>query len=142
MPIQKESLIMKSFIHIALALALISLATGCSNGLSGVSGTVTLDGEPLEKAYVKFFPPTGRPSVGKTDANGYYRLQYSTSQTGVEAGEHTVRIFTHEEASIDMQTGEPTPAVKEIVPKKYNRDTELTAQVESGSNDIDFDLES
>ena len=40
---------MKIVIHLALALAFISLATGCSNGLSGVSGTVTLDKKPLEK---------------------------------------------------------------------------------------------
>ncbi|MCC7335223.1 MAG: carboxypeptidase regulatory-like domain-containing protein [Pirellulaceae bacterium] len=133
---------MKSVIHLAWALAFICLATGCGNGLSGVSGTVTLDGEPLEKAFVEFSPPNGRPSMGKTDSNGYYRLEYSTSQTGVEAGEHKVRIFTHEDASIDMKTGEPTPAVKEIVPAKYHRKSELTAQVEPGSNDIDFDLES
>lgn len=132
---------MKSVIRLALALAFISLATGCGNGLSGVSGTVTLDGKPLDKAFVEFSPPNGRPSMGKTDSNGYYRLEYSTSQTGVEAGEHKVRIFTHEEASIDMKTGEPTPPVKEIVPAKYHRNSTLTAQVKSGSNKIDFDLE-
>lgn len=139
--IQKKPLLMRIAIHIALTLAFISLASGCSNGLSGVTGTVKLDGKPLEKAFVEFSPPDGRPSMGKTNANGYYRLEYSTSQTGVEEGEHTVRIFTHEDASVDMKTGEPTPAVKEIVPAKYNRKTELKKEVKSGSNTIDFDLE-
>ncbi|MEZ6152715.1 MAG: hypothetical protein R3C09_21665 [Pirellulaceae bacterium] len=53
-------------------------ATACR-----VSGTVTLDGEPLEKPSSNF-PPNGRPSMGKTDSNGYYRLEKASGQTGVE----------------------------------------------------------
>lgn len=132
---------MKNIFPIALALSLFSLATGCGKSLSGVSGMVTLDGKPLPGAYVEFSPPAGRPSMGRTDAAGHYQLEYSTSKSGVEPGEHTVRIGTFEEESVDMETGEPTAGVEEIVPAKYNRKTELTAQVKPGSNTIDFDLE-
>ncbi|MEZ6075819.1 MAG: hypothetical protein R3C56_09125 [Pirellulaceae bacterium] len=55
---------------------------------------------------------------------------------------HGVRIYTHEDASSRHEDRGATPAVKEIVPAKYHRNSTLTAQVESGSNDIDFDLES
>ncbi|MCC7335221.1 MAG: carboxypeptidase regulatory-like domain-containing protein [Pirellulaceae bacterium] len=130
---------MKSIFPIALTL--LSLASGCGKGLSVVSGTVTLDDKPLKGAYVEFSPISGRPSIGKTDGDGHYQLEYSTSKSGVEPGQHTVRIGTYEEASVDMKTGEPTDEVEEIVPVKYNRETTLTADVKPGKNEIDFDLE-
>lgn len=132
---------MKSVFPIALALTLLSLTTGCGKGLSGVSGTVTLDGKPLKDAFVEFSPASGRPSIGRTDEEGHYQLEYSTNKTGVEPGEHTVRIGTYQEESIDMKTGEPTAEVAEIVPEKYNRETTLTRQVEPGRNNIDFKLD-
>ena len=132
---------MKKVFSIALALSLFILAAGCDKGLSAVSGTVTLDDKPLKGAFVEFSPASGRPSLGKTDGDGHYQLEYSTGKTGVEAGEHTVRIGTYEEASVDMKTGEPTPEVEEIVPEKYNRETTLTAHVKSGENKIDFNLD-
>lgn len=132
---------MKSVFPIALALTLLSLVTGCGKSLSEVSGTVTLDDKPLEDAFVEFSPTSGRPSVGRTDEDGHYQLEYSTSKSGVEAGDHTVRIGTYQEASIDMKTGEPTAKVEEIVPEKYNRETTLTAHVKPGKNDIDFKLD-
>ena len=132
---------MKNVFSITLTLALLSLAVGCGKSLSGVSGTVTLDDKPLEDAFVEFSPTSGRPSVGRTDEDGHYQLEYSTRKSGVEAGDHVVRIGTYQEASIDMKTGEPTAKVEEVVPEKYNRQTTLTAHVKPGKNDIDFDLE-
>ncbi len=131
---------MKSLFPIALVLTL-SLAVGCDKGLSGVSGTVTLDGKPLKDAFVEFSPTSGRPSIGRTDEDGHYQLEYSTRKTGVEAGEHTVRIGTYQEESVDMKTGEPTALVEEIVPEKYNRETTLTEHVKPGKNNIDFKLD-
>ncbi len=131
---------MKNDFHFAVALTLLSLTVGCGKSLSGVSGTVTLDGKPLEGAFVEFSPVSGRPSLGKTDEDGRYQLEYSTSKSGVESGEHTVRIGTYEEASIDMETGEPTAEVEEIVPEKYNSQTTLTEHVKPGKNNINFQL--
>ena len=132
---------MKNFSPIALAISLFALTTGCGESLSAVSGTVTLDGKPLEDAFVEFSPSAGRPSLGKTDEDGHYKLEYSTTKSGVEPGEHTVRIGTFEEESIDMNTGQPTAGAEEIVPVKYNRETELTAKVKSGQNNINFNLD-
>lgn len=132
---------MKNFFSIALPLTLLSFAVGCGESLSVVSGTVTLDDKPLEGAFVEFSPLSGRPSLGRTDEDGHYQLEYSTGKSGVEAGDHTVRIGTYQEASIDMETGEPTAAVEEVVPERYNRETTLTEHVEPGKNEIDFELE-
>jgi hypothetical protein len=60
-----------------LALLLISLmVAGCGDPTTSVTGTVTLDGQPLEKAIVQFQPEreNDRPAVVLTDASGRYRV--------------------------------------------------------------------
>src|SRR5262245_49070668 len=51
-----------------------ALLAGCSGGdrpeLGYVSGTVTMDGEPLVGVIVTFKPEQGRPAVDVTDADG------------------------------------------------------------------------
>jgi hypothetical protein len=122
---------------------------GCS-GTSGpemgeVSGTVKLDGQPLANASVRFTPESGAPSIGITDEQGYYELQYSSSRNGAVAGQHVVRISTHRHAGED-DDGNKTPAVPEKVPTAYNlkaaENPEMKREVKSGSNTIDFDLKS
>ena len=116
------------------------LAAGCGGGGAGdqpelgqVSGVVTLDGQPLPNATVEFSPEQGRPSIGKTDEEGHYELQYTQDETGAKIGPHKVRIRTFDYA---------TPDAAERVPAKYNEQTELTADVTPGSNTIPFELES
>ncbi|WP_010585862.1 peptidase associated/transthyretin-like domain-containing protein [Schlesneria paludicola] len=75
----------------------VSLSTiGCGGDLkvAPVSGTVTLDGSPLERASVLFEPETGRPSFGVTDVQGRYTLNYSMNERGAEVGPCTVKIST------------------------------------------------
>ncbi|WP_238388836.1 carboxypeptidase-like regulatory domain-containing protein [Roseimaritima ulvae] len=107
-----------------------------------MSGTVTVDGSPIEGAVVTFQPTGGRPSVGTTDASGQYTLRYSASIDGALIGAHKV-VITTERATSGGEGSEPlVEGRKEILPAKYNEATELTAQVEAGSNTIDFDLQS
>ena len=118
---------------------------GCpsSNGNIGwVEGVVTLDGEPVQGASVRFYPASGeRGSSGKTDKNGYYQLRYTRSQQGAIIGEHKVTLST-EVIADNYGTETAAPAQAETIPKKYldRKKTDLTATVESGSNTIDFEL--
>src|SRR5262245_4568186 len=57
-----------------------------------VSGKVTLDGQPLAGAAVRFEGPPGRFSSGTTDTQGMFRLMYDSNQAGCMPGEKTVRI--------------------------------------------------
>jgi len=117
--------------------------SGCGGGggpeLGDVSGTVTLDGQPLANASVTFSPAQGRGSDATTDAQGRYRLRFTAQEYGVVLGDHTVRITT---AGVsDPETGESIePTV--TVPAKYNTETELTAKVEGGKETINFPLTS
>jgi hypothetical protein len=59
----------------------------------GVTGTVTLDGEPLEGAVVGFTPEGGgRPATGTTDAEGRFRLTTFDDGDGALPGRHLVTV--------------------------------------------------
>jgi hypothetical protein len=112
---------------------------GCSgrpkNVARKVTGTVTLGGQPLAGARIKFTPlEGGSPSMGATDESGNYSLVWAFSRgrkiEGAQIGEHVVDISTQDK-------GKP-----EKVPYKYRDKERFTATVKAGSNSIDFALES
>ncbi len=130
-----------SFAVAAAGLAAALAGCGSSYDVGKVSGTVTLDGEPLAGAVVTFSPTKGgAPSFGRTDASGKYTLQYTRDTAGAEIGEHSVSVSTH--TSGDPDADPPLPASPEKVPTKYNVDTQLTKTVEPGPNTIDVVLDS
>ena len=129
-----------------LAACLIVSVVGCGSGvdtppLGKVSGTVTLNGEPLDGATLEFLPPNGRPSIGLTDAEGHYTLLFRADTPGALVGKHNVRI-TSQRGRSGGEGGEPlVEARPEIVPQDYNDKSSLTVEVTQGSNTLDFDLE-
>lgn len=127
---------------VAMALGLGGCGRGKPAGISfaTVTGTVTLDGEPLPQAFIRFEPESGRPSFGRTDATGVYSLRYKGEDWGAIVGAHTVKITT-ENLSEDTETGEMR-FVNELLPVTYNARTTLTTVVEPGENVIDFSLQS
>ncbi len=133
--IARVSLITACFLAMASAVFL----PGCGAGgdlpdLGEVKGVVTLDAQPLSGAQVQFLPQSGRPSVAETGADGSYRLRYTTDEYGAVVGSHTVKINTAVDGRDDPST--------EKVPARYNAESELTADVQPGSNEINFDLQS
>ena len=76
----------------------IALAAGCSGvkrpTLVRVSGTVTVNGKPVEGATVVFTPMEGgaRNAEGITDASGVYQLTTFEPNDGVILGKHAVTI--------------------------------------------------
>lgn len=127
---------------IGLSVGVCMLVVGCGQGgppMGKVSGTVTLDGNPLADVEVEFTPQAegGSPSYGQTDASGQYDLMFSLDRKGALVGKHTVRITVPE---FD-EDGDPIVSTIEI-PAKYNSESELTADVPKGGDTIDFALES
>ena len=101
-----------------------------------VTGTVTLDGQPLVGATVEFQPQEGSPSYGETDTEGRYRLGYTPEKPGAVVGEHTVRISTY------RVKGPPgaQEEVPERVPPEYNTESTVTREVKPGENVFDFPI--
>ncbi len=129
-----------------LAMVLLIFATGCGSRdgvqLVPVQGHVTLDGQPLDRATVTFQPADGRPSVGITDAKGFYRMQYTATRPGALLGPHSVSISSEVRGTTNEATGESIPGRKEILPLRYRDNSELTAVVERGKKAYDFALKS
>ena len=76
---------------IAFAIVVLGGALGCAGApqadygqlnLVNASGTVKLDGTPLEKAVVTFDAEDGQFSYGLTDSSGNYTLQLDTRRRG------------------------------------------------------------
>jgi hypothetical protein len=103
--------------------------------LGAVTGTVTLDGKPLDTATVVFESPSGRSAFGSTDAQGRYELLYTGNARGAVLGPNRVIIKSRLDAP-------PGPDWKDPIPARYNATTELTAEVVPGRNAFDFQLES
>ncbi|EAQ80874.1 carboxypeptidase-like regulatory domain-containing protein [Blastopirellula marina] len=117
----------------------VSMVLGCGGGsgprLATVSGTVTLNGQPLPDALVSFYHGEDRPSHGTTDASGHYELEFTADRKGALIGENVVRI------TLATVSGEGVKPRKETIPIMYNSDSELTYEVKSGSNEnANFDL--
>ncbi len=128
-----------------LALLCVSLG-GCGSRdmkVAPVSGTVTLDGNPLEQASVLFQPAGGgRPSFGVTDEDGRYTLNYNMHEGGAEVGECTVSISTRLQAGGDGENYEDDSKVlPERVPAKYAKEP-IVVTVEPKTNTIDIELTS
>jgi hypothetical protein len=126
-----------------LSFALLStlLLSGCGSGdleLGSVSGTVTLDDRPLAEAIVEFQPASGSPSEGVTDSAGKYQLRHTAKKKGALLGKHQVRITLSTRTDAQGQKVD----VSQLLPARYNRNSELTAEVKPGSNKFDFPLKS
>jgi len=120
--------------------ALMVLFTGCGGEMkvAPVSGTVTLDGKPLDRASVVFKPEAGgRPSFGVTDADGRFTLAYSMNEDGAEVGPCTVTISTRLQA--ESAELESAPRAKERVPARYAK-SPLRVTVEQKKNDVELGL--
>lgn len=131
-----------------LTLGVSLIVTGCGPavdpGYHPVTGTITLDGAPLVDAIVSFQPTSeGSSGTGRTDAEGVYTLFYASQRPGAKVGENTVVISKEADASSGGdEFAEITEEEGELLPARYNRESELTATVEDGENVIDFALTS
>lgn len=116
-------------------------ASGCSDEveveLFTVSGTVMMDGKPLEGATVVFVPEKStqpQPSWGYSDASGKYSLKTADGYDGIEPGTYRIVI-----SKLVMKDGSPIPSGtqtegadgKELVPYPHSdpRQTKNVADV-------------
>jgi hypothetical protein len=126
------------------------LATGLLVGCSGsnsatVSGTVTLDNQPLPGANVSFYPADEKnaPAYGQTDAQGRYSLS-TGADTGLAPGQYiAVVVATKEPPQPYDATGAEIPPIP-ITPAKYGDATksDLRIEVKPGKNDLPLSLQS
>lgn len=132
-----------------LSLMCLLILAGCDNSpIREVSGNVTLDGQPLETGEIQFVPidPAGGPRAGSTIENGSFRIP-AVAQ-GLRAGtEYRVEITSMEgSGQMVYHPNEPSgqrELLVNIIPERYNMESELRATISSSRNEnhFDFDLQ-
>ncbi|WP_169975769.1 carboxypeptidase-like regulatory domain-containing protein [Tautonia rosea] len=145
--------------RIFTALGAVALLVGCSGETATtpttfvpVSGTITVDGEPLVGAVITFLQTDekGTTANGETDEEGTYTLQ-AMMQKGIAPGRYQVGI-----SYLMPPSGKPVglsarsslapvadlAVAEELVPPRYSDlgQTELSVTVPEEGGTFDFDL--
>lgn len=119
---------------------------GCGDsGRERIEGTVTLDGQLLEKGTINFLPLPGTqsPTAGAEIARGKFRIP---ARGGTFVGKFRVEITASRPSGKkvpDRWTGQPIDAYEQFLPVKYNTKSELEIEAKAGAaNRFEFALES
>ena len=128
-----------------VTILLLFFATGCGQqGLERieVSGRASYDKKPIETGQIRFIPvaPTQGPATIENIRDGKYE---TATSGGVPVGTHQVQLRMYDPEEYRTAPRTPgAPAIRQLLPEKYNRKSDLTLTVESGSGAIehDFDL--
>jgi hypothetical protein len=90
--------------------ALVLTGSGCGSRLTKVRGMVTLDGKPLDRAGVQFFPigGHGQPANGITESDGTFHVDTHAPDDGAWPGEYKVVISKYEVDPVMLQKIDPS----------------------------------
>lgn len=119
---------------------------GCSPTLTQkVSGTVTLDGQPLATGQIEFAPTAGTtgPTAGAEIVDGHYEVP-AVSQGLRIGGTYRVAIISFVgSGEWIMHPDEPSgkrEALKNIISERYNVKSELQVTISKNARDNVFDF--
>ncbi len=127
-------------IMIAAILALLPLLFACGDGMDRVkmSGKVTYGGQPVVDGMIRFAPKPGteRPLTVEPIKDG----QYNTNTSGgVPSGSYKIDIRAfHPDDPVPMGPG--APARRQLLPPKYNNQTELEITLKPGQGKLEKDF--
>jgi hypothetical protein len=125
------------------ALWLVLLTAGCDYAKPrGVSGTVTLDGKPLEEAVILFVPlEPGQKKTGAQIVAGRYQV---AEEVGLWPGKYRVEVADDPPLSSGPhRPGQTSRTKRRSFPHRYSINSPLTLELTSdGGNEFNFELES
>ena len=130
--------------------ASLALLTGCggdSLGRQPVTGTVNLDGAPLDRGTVNFHPldATTKTSAGGPVTAGKFAFD---RQQGLATGKYRVTVNAPKPGTggtvVDgAMPGDPVAPPVELIPPDWNTNSTQTVEVQgSGKNEFNFDIKS
>ena len=129
----------RRLLSIAVAVVLLA-AGGCTpSNQARISGQVTLDGTPVEEGRIEFRPVDGNgPTAGAIITAGQYAVTTYPGRRRVEIHGRKKLGTRHYH---ENDPGSPmVDIVEETVPSNYNDKSELTADLEPGTKQLNFDL--
>lgn len=129
---------------------LLTTVVGCGSREDGdgiereaLSGTVTLGGAPLNNASIQFIPAGPGAGAGTSGAiaGGEFKIP---KERGAAVGGYRVLISSNltDDGAEGEAPGVPSKPKLDPIPKKYNVDSTLNAEVKAGGpNEFKFDLD-
>lgn len=132
----------RTILSAAAGVVVLGLTVGCGGPeRAKVSGTVTLDGKPLETGTISFYPVA---NSGQTAGGGIQNGQYTLEAS---PGEMTVLISANKvvgkQKMYDTPDSPTVDKVVELIPERYNKTSELKVTLKAGVNEgVNFDLKS
>lgn len=123
-----------------LILGLVLCVSGCGNGMSSLTGKVTIDGEPVEGVFVNFDPileegnTATSPAGGNTDAEGNYTATFSSQTDGIMPGKYLVTV----EGEAYDDEGNATTSIE--IPAEWKDEPTHECVVEPGKKNV-FNIE-
>lgn len=125
-----------------MLLAAVALGlSGCGATPTNVAGKVTVNGQPMAVGTIAFVP-TAPPAVkvGGQIRDGAYDIP---AARGIAPGAYRVEIRWDKPTGKKIksqESGEEQPEYAEGLPPKFHAQSELTAELKRGPNQVDFDL--
>lgn len=116
---------------------------GSGSGRDSMEGTVTFDGQPVEKAVISFepLPGTKSPTAGAEVVDGKFVIP---TDSGTFAGRFRVKITASRPTGRKIRHpiwNNMVDETEQYLPSRYNTNSELEVNVERGAvNHFDFSL--
>lgn len=120
----------------ACAALLLLLTSGCGgDGKVPVSGSVSFDGQPVERGEISFVPvEAGQSPDGGTIENGQFAFRTTP-------GAKRVEIRASRPLPPEKQTDAAGTFYEDFIPARYNRESSLQQEVPAeGASGLKFDL--
>lgn len=111
-----------------------------------VAGRITKGGKPVAFVTVTFWPERGRASMGRTDADGRYQLEFSKDiPYGAVPGVHKVFFRVPQEridAAVNLKDPKYHPQTAQIL-KKFSsqQETPCVVEVKHESPEVNIELD-
>jgi len=138
-----QSRIVKTLLPLAI---IIGTTLGCgktsSRPSASFSGTVTLDGKPLQAGSIQFTSlESGESAYVNLDSSGHFKVEFPEADVGARY-DVTVGQPIQEVDAIDAMTAPAAKAVSKVPERYASRGTsKLSAKLDQmGENIVDFDL--
>lgn len=123
----------------AAALAVSAFLVGCNKPTKGIiSGTVTVDGVAAKTGAITFYPTNGKAqTAGANIEDGRYKAEVAPGTAKVEIN---VPKVIGQKKLYNTPNSPVYPLTAELLPAKYNTESELKADIKLGENEQNFDL--
>lgn len=122
--------------------AVLFCLSGCGrrDGLTEINGTVTYDGQPVQKGTISLLPTDGRgPTAAAVITGGKYSVKIAPGPKQIKI--QGFKVTGQERYKPNDPTSPMVDIQEQILPERYNAKSDLTRDIASGGGTLDFALE-